>query len=181
MLLDALTREATPSAVTDRSVVEDRARNAPAPNPVRGLAVTVRDLHKTFDDNPVIAGLDLYLPAGGFTAIVGRSGCGKSTLLRLILDLETPTSGRIEVQAPQAPSPRAAPPQRIMFQEPRLLPWARVVDNVAVGLTGLGTRAERGSGRWRRWPKSASRTRPVSGRRPSPAVSASASPSPAPS
>jgi sulfonate transport system ATP-binding protein len=125
--------------------VENRDRTAsPAKaGEARGLAVTVRDLSKTFDGNPVIAGLDLYLPAGGFTAIVGRSGCGKSTLLRLILGLETPSSGRIEVQAPQAPSARGAPPQRIMFQEPRLLPWARVVDNVAVGLTGLGTRAER--------------------------------------
>jgi sulfonate transport system ATP-binding protein len=143
MLLDALSREAAPSAAPTSRATEDRARPAPVPHPARGLAVTARDLSKTFETNPVIAGLDLYLPPGGFTAIVGRSGCGKSTLLRLILGLETPTSGRIEVQAPPASSPRAAPPQRIMFQEPRLLPWARVVDNVAVGLTGVGTRAER--------------------------------------
>ncbi|RZK88982.1 MAG: ATP-binding cassette domain-containing protein, partial [Methylobacterium sp.] len=109
----------------------------------RGIAVTVRDLHKSFDGNAVIAGLDLFLPAGGFTAVVGRSGCGKSTLLRLILGLETPTSGRIGLDEAEAGPRRSQRPRRIMFQEPRLLPWARVVDNVTVGLSGQGSRAER--------------------------------------
>jgi len=143
MLTETLSRDALapgdtrpePSAPARRAVSTGEAS--------RGLAVTVRDLHKSFEANPVITGLDLHLPAGSFTAIVGRSGCGKSTLLRLILGLETPTSGRIAVEAPPALSARAVPPRRIMFQEPRLLPWARVVDNVAVGLTGLGTKAER--------------------------------------
>ncbi|MWV24574.1 ATP-binding cassette domain-containing protein [Methylobacterium sp. 2A] len=107
------------------------------------MAVTVRDLHKSFDGHPVIEGLNLFLPAGGFTAVVGRSGCGKSTLLRLILGLETPTGGRIDLEGPEGSPRRSEPPKRIMFQEPRLLPWARVVDNVAVGLSGQGTRAER--------------------------------------
>lgn len=139
MLLDVLSREALPDAPA-------ATREAPAP-PLRqaghGLSVTVQDLHKSFDGHRVITGLDLHLPAGGFTAIVGRSGCGKSTLLRTILGLEEPTSGRVLVEAPSAASPRAAPPRRIMFQEPRLLPWASVLDNVAVGLTGLGSRSER--------------------------------------
>lgn len=139
MLLDVLSREALPDAPS-------ATREALAP-PLRqaghGLSVTVQDLHKSFDGHRVITGLDLHLPAGGFTAIVGRSGCGKSTLLRTILGLEEPTSGRVLVEAPSAASPRAAPPRRIMFQEPRLLPWASVLDNVAVGLTGLGSRSER--------------------------------------
>ncbi|MEE7490747.1 aliphatic sulfonate ABC transporter ATP-binding protein [Methylobacterium oryzae] len=109
----------------------------------RGIAVTVRDLHKSFDGNAVIEGLNLFLPAGGFTAVVGRSGCGKSTLLRLILGLETPTGGRVDLEGSERSPRRSEPPKRIMFQEPRLLPWARVVDNVAVGLSGHGTRAER--------------------------------------
>ncbi|MFC6774833.1 ABC transporter ATP-binding protein [Methylobacterium gregans] len=105
--------------------------------------MTVRDLRKAFDGHTVIEGLDLHIPAGQFTTVVGRSGCGKSTLLRLILGLETPTGGRIQLEEPAGASRRNAPPKRIMFQDPRLLPWARVVDNVAVGLTGLGSRKER--------------------------------------
>jgi sulfonate transport system ATP-binding protein len=143
MLLDILGRD-TPSDTEGR---EHRPVPAPAaPGPAaegRGLAVTVQDLHKSFGDHAVIAGLDLHLPAGGFTAIVGKSGCGKSTLLRLILGLDAPTTGRIAVEPAPGTAPRAVPPRRIMFQEPRLLPWARVVDNVAVGLTGLGSRSER--------------------------------------
>ena len=147
MLVETLSRDAISGPAAERRDAPATVRPVPghavqggAP---RGLSVTVQDLHKSFDGNPVITGLDLHLTAGSFTAIVGRSGCGKSTLLRLILGLETPTSGRITVEAPQGTPPRAVPPRRIMFQEPRLLPWARVVDNVAVGLTGLGSRAER--------------------------------------
>jgi sulfonate transport system ATP-binding protein len=142
MLLDAVRREALPDAI-------DPPRQAGSPAPsraepsARGIAVTVRDLHKSFDGHAVIAGLNLFLPAGGFTAVVGRSGCGKSTLLRLILGLETPTGGRIDLEGPEGSPRRSEPPKRIMFQEPRLLPWARVVDNVAVGLSGHGSRAER--------------------------------------
>ena len=143
MLLDAVRREALPDLGTDPRQAAAPAR--PLAEPAgRGIAVTVRDLHKSFDGNAVIEGLNLFLPAGGFTAVVGRSGCGKSTLLRLILGLETPTGGRIDLEKPDSSSPRRSePPKRIMFQEPRLLPWARVVDNVAVGLSGHGSRAER--------------------------------------
>lgn len=145
MLLDALRREAPTDLVPETRVAD--APPAPAPRPAdtagRGIAVTARDLRKSFDGHAVIEGLDLYLPAGGFTAVVGRSGCGKSTLLRLILGLETPTGGRIGLEGPQAGPRRSEPPKRIMFQEPRLLPWARVVDNVAVGLSGHGSRVER--------------------------------------
>lgn len=100
--------------------VEDR--------PDAGLAITLRGLSKSFDGGaPVIRGLDLHVPAGQFVAVVGRSGCGKSTLLRLILGLEEPTAGRVTINGDRNS-------KRIMFQEPRLLPWARVADNVAVGL-----------------------------------------------
>ncbi|URD38554.1 ATP-binding cassette domain-containing protein [Methylobacterium tardum] len=144
MLLDAVRREALPDLGTDpRPAAAAPARTLAEPAG-RGIAVTVRDLHKSFDGNAVIEGLNLFLPAGGFTAVVGRSGCGKSTLLRLILGLETPTGGRIDLEKPDSSSPRRSePPKRIMFQEPRLLPWARVADNVAVGLSGHGSRAER--------------------------------------
>jgi sulfonate transport system ATP-binding protein len=95
----------------------------------RGLSLTIRALRKSFGDNEVLRGIDLHIPAGQFVAIVGRSGCGKSTLLRLIAGLETATAGSIGF-GEQA----RAEDIRVMFQEPRLLPWARVLSNVEVGL-----------------------------------------------
>ena len=97
--------------------------------PSRGLALTVRDLHKSFGDHEVLRGIDLHIPAGQFVAVVGRSGCGKSTLLRLIAGLETVDAGTVSFSE----QPRAED-VRVMFQEPRLLPWARVLSNVEVGL-----------------------------------------------
>jgi len=144
MLLDALRPDALGSTRDAASATEaPRAAAARPATSERGIAVTVRDLRKAFDGHTVIDGIDLHIPAGQFTAVVGRSGCGKSTLLRLILGLETPTGGRIGLEEPAGASRRSPPPKRIMFQDPRLLPWARVVDNVAVGLTGLGSRKER--------------------------------------
>jgi sulfonate transport system ATP-binding protein len=97
--------------------------------PPRGLSLTIRGLRKSFGDNEVLRGIDLHIPAGQFVAIVGRSGCGKSTLLRLIAGLESATAGSIGF-GEQA----RAEDIRVMFQEPRLVPWARVLSNVEVGL-----------------------------------------------
>jgi sulfonate transport system ATP-binding protein len=104
----------------------------------RGLGLSIRGLVKAFDGEPVIRGLDLDIPAGQSVAIVGKSGCGKSTLLRLIMGLETPTAGAIRRTGPDAETSA-----RFIFQEPRLLPWATVLDNVAIGLGRTGSRAER--------------------------------------
>src|ERR1700726_2190235 len=95
----------------------------------RGLPLTIRDLRKSFGDNEVLRGIDLHIPAGQFVAVVGRSGCGKSTLLRLIAGLEIIDAGTIGFGAETRPQD-----VRVMFQEPRLLPWARVLSNVEVGL-----------------------------------------------
>jgi sulfonate transport system ATP-binding protein len=107
--------------------ISDRPSERPASS---GLAVAVRGLDKSFGRKTVLSGLDLHVPAGQFVAIVGRSGCGKSTLLRLIVGLDTPTAGQI-IRDGEAALETAS---RIMFQEPRLLPWARVAANVEVGL-----------------------------------------------
>src|SRR4030081_3860089 len=96
---------------------------------LRGLSRTIQGLHKSFADNEVLRGIDLHIPAGQFVAIVGRSGCGKSTLLRLIAGLETIDAGTISFGEETRPED-----VRMMFQEPRLLPWARVLSNVEVGL-----------------------------------------------
>jgi sulfonate transport system ATP-binding protein len=97
--------------------------------PSRGLPLAIRDLRKSFGDHAVLRGIDLNIPAGQFVAIVGRSGCGKSTLLRLIAGLEPIDSGSIGFGEDARPED-----VRVMFQEPRLLPWARVLSNVEVGL-----------------------------------------------
>src|SRR6201996_2116508 len=95
----------------------------------RGLALTIRGLRKSYGDNAVLRGVDLHIPAGQFVAIVGRSGCGKSTLLRLIAGLEKPDAGTISFGAETRREDI-----RVMFQEPRLLPWSRVLGNGEVGL-----------------------------------------------
>ncbi|WP_316188081.1 MULTISPECIES: ATP-binding cassette domain-containing protein [unclassified Bradyrhizobium] len=107
-----------------------KAGVTPAKPATRGLPLVIRDLRKAFGDNEVLRGIDLEIPGGQFVAIVGQSGCGKSTLLRLIAGLDKPTSGSISF------GEAAARPEdvRVMFQEPRLLPWARVLGNVEVGL-----------------------------------------------
>ncbi len=99
----------------------------------RPLSVTARGLSKSFGGRRVITNLDLHVAAGQFLAVVGRSGCGKSTLLRLLTGLERPDGAPVQVgDAPIAGPDRSG--IRLMFQEPRLLPWASVVDNVAVGV-----------------------------------------------
>lgn len=95
----------------------------------RGLSLTIRGLRKSFGANEVLRGIDLHIPAGQSVAIVGQSGCGKSTLLRLIAGLEKPTAGSISFSEDTRPEDI-----RVMFQEPRLLPWADVLSNVEVGL-----------------------------------------------
>ena len=110
----------------------------------RALSITARGLSKSFGDRLVIANLDLHVPAGQFLAIVGRSGCGKSTLLRLLTGLERPDGGSLRYgDLPEDEVPQAD--VRLMFQEPRLLPWAKVAANVEVGLgpSGGGAQARR--------------------------------------
>jgi len=102
------------------------------------LAIRLRDVTKRFGDNSVLRGIDLEVPAGQFLAIVGKSGCGKSTLLRLLVGLDAQSSGSIDFS--DADGRQVAANARIVFQEPRLLPWASVLDNVVVGL-GEGVEA----------------------------------------
>ncbi len=110
---------------------EARVARQGARDPSRALSLTIRGLRKSFGSNEVLRGIDLHIPAGQSVAIVGKSGCGKSTLLRLIAGLEQPTAGTIEFGDHDG---SASDHVRVMFQEPRLLPWARVLSNVEVGL-----------------------------------------------
>ncbi|MGD0701292.1 MAG: ABC transporter ATP-binding protein [Trebonia sp.] len=87
-------------------------------------AASVRDLTRRFGDRVVLDGLSLDLKAGEFVAMIGRSGSGKSTLLRALAGLDREVSGSITVAEPVA----------VAFQEPRLVPWKRVLDNITLGL-----------------------------------------------
>ncbi|MBI1649101.1 ATP-binding cassette domain-containing protein [Hyphomicrobium sulfonivorans] len=84
---------------------------------------------------PVLADVDLTVESGESVAIVGASGCGKSTLLRIIAGLEAPSGGTVTVagETIQAPHPAVG----MIFQEPRLLPWLTVAENIAFGIAAL--------------------------------------------
>jgi sulfonate transport system ATP-binding protein len=122
-------------ATADAAAVIHRApAPAFAPRPSGGAAVVAHRLSKRYGEREVLSEVDLTIAPGEFAAIVGRSGCGKSTLLRLLAGLESADGGAITFDG----SARAAhqPDIRIMFQDARLLPWKRVLDNVALGLKG---------------------------------------------
>lgn len=100
----------------------------------RGVTVTIRGLEKSFGAKQVLQGINLTMQQGEFVVVVGKSGCGKSTLLRLIAGLDRPDRGEIVVD--DQPIVQRNVVARVMFQDARLLPWRRVLDNVGLGLQG---------------------------------------------
>jgi len=77
-------------------------------------------------------GISLEVAPGEILVIIGGSGCGKSTMLRAISGLDTPTQGKVVLNGMAINEPHEE--IGIIFQEPRLLPWLRVADNVGFGL-----------------------------------------------
>ncbi|MEV5525982.1 ABC transporter ATP-binding protein [Streptomyces prunicolor] len=123
-----------------------------APAVAAGPAVQLLGLTRSFDGRTVLDHVDLDLPAGQFTALLGHSGSGKSTLLRAIAGLDHEVVGSGRLTAPERVS--------VVFQDSRLLPWRRVLDNVLLGTEGREA-AEKGraalaevglAGRERAWP-----------------------------
>jgi len=122
-------------AIKERSAERSGGRPAgnPAPAPAAGPgpgaaasgpAASVRGLNRAFGGRTVLAGLDLDIAPGEFVALIGRSGSGKSTLLRALAGLDREVTGEL----------RAPGPVSVAFQEPRLIPWKKVLANVALGL-----------------------------------------------
>lgn len=81
---------------------------------------------------PVLAGLDLAVKEGGFTAVVGPSGCGKSTLTKLIAGLMRPDHGTVKLHGAPVVSPRST--VGMAFQNPVLLEWRSILQNVILPL-----------------------------------------------
>ena len=99
-----------------------------------GVQVSALGLEKRFGSKRVLHHLDLTLNPGEFVAVVGRSGCGKSTLMRLLAGLSDPSAGEVRVEGKVVHGLNTA--CRVMFQDARLLPWKRALENVGLGLTG---------------------------------------------
>jgi len=103
--------------------------------------VALRHVGKAFPNGVrALAGLDLEVRRGELLALLGPSGCGKSTALRIIAGLSEPSEGVLEWRHGPAP---AAGAQQIgfVFQEPTLMPWASVLDNVQLPLRLKGAAA----------------------------------------
>jgi sulfonate transport system ATP-binding protein len=100
------------------------AQQTPAPPVVR-----LRNFTRRFGANTVLNSINLDIAEGEFVALLGRSGSGKTTLLRTLAGLDQVQEGEATLPAERA----------VVFQEPRLLPWKRVWENV---LMGLDTRAK---------------------------------------
>lgn len=100
----------------------------------KGVAVKAQELVKRYGDLEVLKHLSLTIRPGEFIAIVGRSGCGKSTLLRLLAGLEQANGGTLHVRGELRTG--ICENTRVMFQDPRLLPWKNILQNVGIGLGG---------------------------------------------
>lgn len=114
----------------------------PAPADAPEIAVSAKNISKTYGEVEALRNLTLEFPKGQLTSLLGPSGCGKTTLLKIIAGLLEPTSGSVEVNGKPVTGP--GPDRAFVFQDFALLPWASVLRNVAFGLElrGVG-KAER--------------------------------------
>jgi len=101
-------------------------------------AIAAQDLVKRFPNQSrdVLSGLTFSIPRGQCVALLGPSGCGKTTLLRLLMGIEAPTSGALQID------PELSGQLSYVFQEPRLVPWRTALENVQLPLELLGMRGE---------------------------------------
>jgi NitT/TauT family transport system ATP-binding protein len=97
--------------------------------------IEIRGVHKEFakGERRVVAlhDIDVSVAEREFVAILGPSGCGKSTLLNMVAGFEQPTRGSVRVAGAEVVAP--SPSRGVVFQEPALFPWLKVMDNVVFG------------------------------------------------
>ena len=123
------------------------------PGGLNASIVGVRGLTRRFGDRTILDRIDLNIRRGEFVAMLGRSGSGKSTFLRALAGLDHEVAGGGSLAVPDRLS--------VVFQDARLLPWKRLVENVTFGLTvkrpqerAREALAEVGlAGRERAWPQ----------------------------
>ncbi len=111
--------------------------------------VLLENVSKRFDMRKdsvlALSDVSLSLRRGEFVALIGPSGCGKSTLLRLLADIADPSAGSIRVGGRSPRDARLAHRIGFVFQDPTLLPWRTVLDNVKLPIKIARGRAEHGS------------------------------------
>jgi L-cystine transport system ATP-binding protein len=121
--------------------------------------IALQKIEKRFGDNPILRGVDLTVPEGKVTALIGPSGSGKSTLLRCVNLLEIPQAGTLVLGDQRLDFRPGAPPARrdvlavrrqtgMVFQNFQLFPHRTVIENITEGLITVG-----------KWPKEAARVR----------------------
>ncbi|WP_413711631.1 ABC transporter ATP-binding protein [Rhizobium sp. Rhizsp82] len=110
------------------------ARVPGSPALKRDVTVRVERLVRRFGGNEVLRGVDLQVRQGEFVALLGKSGSGKSTILRAVAGLDEDADGLGRITVPDRRS--------VLFQDSRLLPWKKVVDNVTLGLEGTDAKAK---------------------------------------
>jgi NitT/TauT family transport system ATP-binding protein len=122
-----------------------------AAHPVRTDDLSLAGIDRAFNTEgrefQALRGISLTCDPGSFTALIGPSGCGKSTLLKIIAGLDRPDRGSVFIGgvAPQVKCRQGA--LGVAFQDPALLPWRSVRQNIALPLEVLGRRAANQSAR----------------------------------
>jgi len=107
--------------------------------------IELREISHTFQTEtgplPVLDNLNIRMAEGSFTAVVGPSGCGKSTLTRLVAGLMKPDEGQVWLGGKMVTSPRKT--VGMAFQNPVLLEWRTILDNVILPLEIVAPRMSR--------------------------------------